>query len=384
MQNHQVIHAITSDEQLNVIEHYRIEFKQEPEYSSFTRIKSFGKADFDKEAKEIEKIVDGFVDFAKLQETFSGDNKKPLKKYTYRSETAYSKCFVGRSKEHFFVFTIDFNQYDDEPFMALCASESFIQTDLGVILKDKVGSEIDLKVKDHKSKVHIIHRGEFGLSLRAFKIKKFKETGVEFSDLYNDDFLEVADRIESSLTDKVTNAQNGIILLQGDVGTGKTSFLRHLIRNVNKKVIYVPPDLSVELSSPSFMAFLMEHPNSILIIEDAETVLKTREAGGNQAVSNILNISDGILGDALSLQIVCTFNASTDDIDRALLREGRLIELYEFNALSEEKTLNLCKKVYGEDVVPPKKEMTLAQIFNSEQFKRNTAKELDKPSFGFI
>jgi len=225
--------------------------------------------------------------------------------------------------------------------------------------------------ENHKSKIYIINKNEMGLSLRRYPIKAKKSEKYSFDDLYNDDFMDISQRIIESLSESPENkSNNGITLLHGDVGTGKTNFLRYLITRINKRVIYLPPDLSTEISSPVFLTFLMEYPDSILIIEDAENVLKTRDAGGNQAVSNILNMSDGILGDALSLQIVCTFNDDIINIDKALLREGRLVEIYKFGKLDEEKTKNLFSKVHGKDAVPPNYEMSLSQIFNTSDYVR--------------
>ena len=145
----------------------------------------------------------------------------------------------------------------------------------------------------------------------------------------------------------------------------------------------MPPDLTEHLSSPGFITFMMsEAMNSILLIEDAETVLRAREAGGNQAVSNILNISDGILGDVLKLQIVCTFNSRLEEIDSALRRPGRCIAEYRFEKLSESRASNLMVKLHGEDVIFEPKEMTLAEVFNFKK-PRDVTKEKERV-FGFI
>ncbi|CAF3795913.1 unnamed protein product, partial [Rotaria sordida] len=49
-----------------------------------------------------------------------------------------------------------------------------------------------------------------------------------------------------------------------------------------------------EITKPGFLPFLMQHPNSILIIEDSETIILDRKdaLNPNQAVSNLLNLSD--------------------------------------------------------------------------------------------
>ncbi|MGO8056094.1 hypothetical protein, partial [Rhizobium leguminosarum] len=58
-----------------------------------------------------------------------------------------------------------------------------------------------------------------------------------------------------------------------------------------------------------------------------------RKYNNSSSVSNLLNISDGLLADFLNVQLVCTFNSSLTFIDTALLRKGRLIAKYEFGKL---------------------------------------------------
>ena len=50
--------------------------------------------------------------------------------------------------------------------------------------------------------------------------------------------------------------------------------------------------MAKEISAPEFLPFLMQHPNSILIIEDAENIVKDRNESvtPSQAVANLLNL----------------------------------------------------------------------------------------------
>ncbi|MDE1830202.1 MAG: AAA family ATPase [Thaumarchaeota archaeon] len=203
----------------------------------------------------------------------------------------------------------------------------------------------------------------------------------EFSyDFYNDDFQAISERVTTAL--QATN-ESGLVLFHGNPGTGKTSYLKYLLHTISKKkLIYLPPDLIESLSAPNFISFLLSQAaNSILLIEDAENVLKQREAGGNQAVSNILNISDGILGDILRLQIVCTFNSKLQEIDQALLRPGRLICEYRFEKLTVKKTAGLMKKLYNIELTE-QREMTLADIFNYDKMPDKT--KIKRHSVGFV
>jgi len=103
--------------------------------------------------------------------------------------------------------------------------------------------------------------------------------------------------------------------------------------------------------------------NSILIIEDAERVISDREGNGSPAgVSNILNLTDGILGDCLSIQIVATFNMKREKIDQALLRKGRLIVEHRFGKLSPEESNKLLKHLEKDHIV--EESMCLADIYN--------------------
>lgn len=230
--------------------------------------------------------------------------------------------------------------------------------------------------KAKKDTIKIISMDDGNFYMTSIDLEKKQHT---FSmENYNEDFDIVSKRIINDLSKE---DDNGLVLLHGGIGTGKTSYLKHLLRSVgvHKQIVYVPPDLAQSLSSPSFVTFLIkEATNSILLIEDAENILKHREAGGNQAVSNILNISDGILGDVLKIQIVCTFNCTLDQIDPALRRPGRLISEYEFKKLTSEKSNVLMKKVHGESVIFEVKPMTLAEIYNYNNMPTKSNPEREK------
>lgn len=192
---------------------------------------------------------------------------------------------------------------------------------------------------------------------------------------YGSDFTNVHKVIVDSL-----NKQNGkgIILLHGDPGTGKTSYIKYLTSLVkDKDVLFVPPSMAEMLSEPSIIPFLMDHRNSILIIEDAERVIADREGNGSPAgVSNILNLTDGILGDCLNIQIVATFNMRREKIDSALLRKGRLIAEHKFELLSVEET-NILLKHLNKNYVSSEP-MSLADIYNIdvEVYKTKTKSKI--------
>ena len=119
------------------------------------------------------------------------------------------------------------------------------------------------------------------------------------------------------------------------------------------------------ISSPEFLPFISHQPDSVLILEDCESLLVHRENGLNNAssLSNLLNLGDGLLSDALSINAICTFNAGIKKIDDAILRKGRLLARYEFKELEINKAKVLAKKI-GKNENKVDHPMTVSEIYN--------------------
>lgn len=155
------------------------------------------------------------------------------------------------------------------------------------------------------------------------------------------------EKFHDELMHRFNISTKGLVLFHGLPGTGKTFYIRHLLRKMainNKIVIYMPPNMVDHLVDPGFMTFLAEQVQEwseegnfcVLLIEDAEPLLAKRQEGVRiQGVTNLLNMTDGLLNDMLNLQIICTFNVDLKKLDSALLRPGRLLARKEFVALSE-------------------------------------------------
>jgi len=178
---------------------------------------------------------------------------------------------------------------------------------------------------------------------RDFYAKKFSLKGqippsVHLDEHYGDGFT----GFYSDLLDRIDGEKKGLILFHGEPGTGKTQFIRMLLEKLtsqNKSILYAPPSLSAQLTEPHMIEFISdwvidEERDCILLIEDAEPLLETRNGDGRSTgISNLLNITDGILNDMLGLMVIATFNTDIAKIDSALLRPQRLIARKEFNKL---------------------------------------------------
>jgi hypothetical protein len=95
-----------------------------------------------------------------------------------------------------------------------------------------------------------------------------------------------------------------------------------------------------------------------------------RRSNANSSVSNLLNISDGLLADFLNVQLICTFNNSLTLVDSALMRKGRLIAKYEFGKLSVRKAQRLSDRLGFRSLIT--KPMTIAEITNPDEKEYKT------------
>lgn len=219
---------------------------------------------------------------------------------------------------------------------------------------------------------HIVVGGLGQLSLQPYDIKQIKGN---FLQNYNTDFL----KVNKIIIDHLKNKKTGLALFHGLPGTGKTYYIRYLIKKLmqKKKVIIMPMLIAQEMSSPAFLNFLMAYcKNSILIIEDSEFLIKSRENGNvGSNISDLLNMTDGLLGDALNIQIICSFNIKISQVDSALLRKGRLIAEYYFDYLEDDRVLEIAKRLNIEDKLEPNKKYVLADLYNIEkELPRSTQK----------
>lgn len=235
-----------------------------------------------------------------------------------------------------------------------------------------VAEEYKAKAED-KVYINLINRSVNDLNTQSLEIQV---PDSNIADNYNDDFLPVHEHILKRLQ---TKNDKGIVLLHGKPGTGKTSYIRQIIKEVKKEVIFLPPAMAGALTEPGLISILTDNPNSIFVIEDAERILVAREQEQQSPVSTLLNISDGLLADCLNIQIICSFNTDLSKVDRALLRKGRLIAKYDFRELSSEKAQKLNDKLGKNRKID--RPLCLSEIYHPEDLDFQVS---EKQAIGFL
>lgn len=228
---------------------------------------------------------------------------------------------------------------------------------------------------------------------------------LEIEENYSKEFLEtVPEKMDKFFKEN----SGGIAIFRGEPGTGKSTYCKYLIKKYQKDVNFLIVSQDIILSNPEgFRMFLLEsvveerdnyddnyydssctidgpviNPvrevsdqqgrKTVVIIEDCEKLLVDRDSlsGNNTSIilSDILNYTDGIVGDLIQCKFIFTFNTNLSKIDKALLRKGRMKLNYEFQKLKGEDLQKLSEKL-GKNFTEEElsKGLTLAEVYNIEE-----------------
>lgn len=197
---------------------------------------------------------------------------------------------------------------------------------------------------------------------------------------YGEDFPEWHATFVQTLTEK----SRGLSILDGPPGTGKTSYLRQVmveLKDSHRFYFIASANLRL-LRDAEFVNFwaserrLHEGSSMVVILEDSENALMPRSWDNRQEVSLLLSITDGILGEFLKLQVVCTINCDVKEIDPALMRPGRLVARRHFGRMTRERAERLATKKGSK--LPEAADYSLAEVF-SGRLEQNAV----RPPIGF-
>ena len=174
-------------------------------------------------------------------------------------------------------------------------------------------------------------------------------------------------------------SEHGISILRGSPGTGKTTYLRHVMCSLaaTHRFYFVPVDNFELLTSGRLTAFWKgeheAHPAAIkvLVLEDTETLLFERDRDIPSPVSALLNITDGLITQLVKLHLICTLNCKMEDLDTAILRPGRLRFFKEFERIPRERAARMAD--HYSLFLPEGSDFTLAELFACPNFAELTA-----------
>jgi hypothetical protein len=199
-------------------------------------------------------------------------------------------------------------------------------------------------------------------------------------------------QVQQMIQDVTRNLSNPVpdgrlTILEGPPGTGKTYILRGIMEETpNVLFVFVPSTLVPSLGDPSLVPVLLDLRDKnnvpvVLVIEDADECLTTRQGDNMSSVSSLLNLTDGLMGSLLDLRVLATTNARKSDMDPAILRRGRLCRHIKVDALPPAQCNTIYERLTGTTTQAFVKNTVLADVY--DEARGNTGSSNPKLPLGF-
>lgn len=163
--------------------------------------------------------------------------------------------------------------------------------------------------------------------------------------------------------DRFIASDSNVLILNGPMGTGKSSLIAHII-NRGKFSAMTAFDDKVMKNDTLYTNFISWTQN-LLVLEDADLLLLGRTDKDNDTMSKLLNVSEGII-DTHGKKIIFTANlGNIKDIDPALRRPGRCFDIVEFRELTLAEA-NVARAKLGKTPFEKDRTYSLAQVYQTE------------------
>ena len=271
--------------------------------------------------------------------------------YLYLHDSSQMKISFDVSK-HGYIKTLEINGF---------VSES-VKNQLNNFLKSLNFENYNPEASQHIE--YFFLTGNRNLDSRSFKIENEDK-------FYSECYPWIDDPLK--LMEDFKNSRSKILILLGEPGTGKTTFIKKMLLQ-NKWSSICAYDADVMENDNFYINFLSEAAD-VMILEDADLLLEGRLSNGNKTMSKLLNVSDGLISSTNKKFIFTANIKSKSDIDEALIRPGRCFDVIEFRSLYANEIDELAKATgidYAHD-----KNISISEFFNKKE------KDKQKSKMGF-
>ena len=253
---------------------------------------------------------------------------------------------------------------------------------------EKIIKLFEGKLKPRASNKGVVYM--LGKTMSGLELFNIGKGGVGLNeDNYDAAVIRGYRRLVADLKSKSPSGRLGI--LSGPPGTGKTYLIRALLEEVLACFVMIPATMVDAISSPDIIPHMLKIKESnpgysiVFIIEDGDRVLLNRGMDNVSAISTLLNVTDGILGDLVDLRVLVTTNEKTVKVEPALLRPGRISARVDVGFIGPDRAYTIYHKLIGNMNVAPVWEdpdkITLSTVYQKARENGWLPEGVTKPVF---
>lgn len=203
---------------------------------------------------------------------------------------------------------------------------------LDILEEFVVEDQVSEKSKDYKNTLNIITVSNSNIGLDVINVEETQHSDIYYSKLTN---KKVRDLVK-----KIKKSKKGLSIFYGDKGTGKTSMIKNISKDINKDIFFIPNNLIDQVVlNPEFINFIKKNNECILVFDDFELAIDNSRY--NPIVNNIIQMVDSLISDIVSVNIILIFN--TEDVSEIedSIDCNNIIDVVEFEHLNEEESNKL-------------------------------------------
>lgn len=185
-----------------------------------------------------------------------------------------------------------------------------------------------------------------GLSINGLEIEPISLHNIDLDNVDNYYNTETFRRVEKAVK-QIKKADKGLTVFYGERGSGKTSIINYISSKLDRIVIFIPNNMiDHTINNPEFRKFIKKYDKPVLVLDDCEIAFTENYGRSNMFTSNLLQMVDGFLSDSINCNIVTIFNIDDEEeIDQSLLECNNLIDVIEFEMLTDEESNSLAKHI---------------------------------------
>jgi len=299
---------------------------------------------------------------SEYQRVFINDAIGEIDKNLFKAKRTKTLKLKLESLEYIWnILEVEFNTYNISKYKAVIIEEEFVASLDWYYDSTHTGVVVNLSSSSVNGCWHYIQDIENYLLEYIIKAKSVSYTILqhENGELQETNYQDVIDVAFNPLAvpfiedvdayiEAFLDAKAPVLILQGAAGTGKTTFVKQILKTMQNKILNKRDELQVTYSfdenvfySSEFYKQLIFDDYDVQVYEDINQVLYKNQEDELDPINKFLSVTDGLISKYKKI-IITTNIESKSQLNPALLRPGRCFDVLEFRNLEGVEIDNLC------------------------------------------